>query len=452
MVFDIIITSIMKRNKKIVTETLSGFTELLPAEQIVFNTMLDTIRRVYENFGFVPIDTPVLERADVLLAKAGGETEKQIYQFKKGDTDLAMRFDLTIPLARYVAEHYNELTFPFRRYAIGKVYRGEKPQAGRFREFYQCDIDVIGDTNLDLRFDAEIPSIIYMIFRELGFAKFTVRINNRKLFNGLFFELGVTESSTRIMQSIDRLEKNGIAAVQKELKALDLSAKAIERIFDFIELKGSSKDIIAGLRNLGIANAQFKEGIEELSEVIELIQQFGVPKSNCVIDLTIARGLDYYTGTVYETRLDEYPEIGSVCSGGRYENLASQYIDKKLPGVGISIGLTRLFDQLCKKGAIKIGSATPTKILIIPMMDDLGPSLKLATDLRKNGIPTEVAFGKEKAKKHLGYADKLNIPFVVFIGETEVEKGIYTLKNMQAGKQEEFSHKELLFKLRHHRE
>ncbi len=223
MVFDIIITSIMKRNKKIVTETLSGFTELLPAEQIVFNTMLDTIRRVYENFGFVPIDTPVLERADVLLAKAGGETEKQIYQFKKGDTDLAMRFDLTIPLARYVAEHYNELTFPFRRYAIGKVYRGEKPQAGRFREFYQCDIDVIGDTNLDLRFDAEIPSIIYMIFRELGFAKFTVRINNRKLFNGLFFELGVTESSTRIMQSIDRLEKNGIAAVQKNVGVLGLT-------------------------------------------------------------------------------------------------------------------------------------------------------------------------------------------------------------------------------------
>ncbi|MBU1046691.1 histidine--tRNA ligase [Patescibacteria group bacterium] len=435
-------------NKKVSTKTLSGFMELLPAEQIVFNKMFDTIREAYELFGFIPLDTPILERAEVLLAKAGGETEKQIYQFKKGDTDLAMRFDLTVPLARFVAENWRELAFPFKRYAMGKVYRGERAQAGRFREFYQCDIDVIGDEKLDIRFDAEIPSIIYTIFNKLGFDKFTIQINNRKLFNSLFSGLGVSEKSAKIMQSIDRLEKIGAEKVEEELSELKLTKDVIEQILNFINLKGSNSKILQGLKDLSIENDEFKKGIEELEMVVNLIQQFGVPESNFRIDLTIARGLDYYTGTVYETRLDEYPEIGSVCSGGRYDNLASQYTDKKLPGVGISIGLTRLFDQLKKKEVIKTGSATLTQVLIIPMTENPELSIELASVLRENGIATEIYFTQDKMKKRLGYADKLGIPYTVIIGEDEIIKDVYTLKDMITGEQKELKREELLEKMR----
>jgi len=436
------------KKEKIQTGPLSGFMELLPAQQMVFNKILDTIRRIYEAFGFIPIDTPILERAEVLLAKAGGETEKQIYQFKKGDTNLAMRFDHTVPLARYVAEYYNELTFPFRRYAIGKVYRGERPQAGRFREFYQCDIDIIGDNNLDLRFDAEIPSIIYMILRELGFDKFTIRVNNRKIFNGLFSGLNVAEKSTGIMQSVDKLEKIGTAAVRLELQELGLQSEAVQSIFDFIGLKGSCDEILDGLKKFTIDDSQFNEGVKELSEVVTMIKQLGVPESNFTIDLAIARGLDYYTGTVYETRLDEYPEIGSICSGGRYDDLASYYTNRLLPGVGISIGLTRLFDQLYKKGVLKTGPSTPTKLLILPMMDDLGPSLSLATTLRNNGIPTEISLVQGKTKKRLGYADKLHIPYVIFIGENEIQENRYTLKRLDTGEQESITLEELVNKIK----
>lgn len=434
--------------RKMNTGPLDGFMELLPSEQIVFNNMLDTIRRTYEVFGFVPIDTQVLERSEVLLAKAGGETEKQIYQFKKGDNNLAMRFDLTVPLARYVAEHYTSLTFPFRRYAIGKVYRGERPGAGRFREFYQCDIDVIGDTNLDLRYDAEIPSIIYMIFKEFGFEKFTIRINNRKIFNGLFAELEVAGLAANIMQAVDRFDKVGAEEIRKELAELNLSQKAIDKIFEFIGLKGSCDTILSGLSNLGIVDSQFTEGVRELSEVINMIRQFGVPEVNFAIDLTIARGLDYYTGSVYETRLDEYPEIGSVCSGGRYDNLAEYYIDRKLPGVGISIGMTRLFDQLYKRGVISAGAATFTKVLILPMTEDISSSLGLASELRENGIPVEISFSKEKIKKRLSYARKLKIPYVVFIGENEISQGVYTLKDFETGTQEEMTKDKLLEKMK----
>lgn len=436
------------KKEKIQTGPLSGFMELLPAQQMMFNKMLDTIRRTYEAFGFIPIETPILERAEVLLAKAGGETEKQIYQFKKGDTNLAMRFDHTVPLARYVAEYYNELTFPFRRYAIGKVYRGERPQAGRFREFYQCDIDIIGDNNLDLRFDAEIPSIIYMIMRELGFDKFTIRVNNRKIFNGLFSGLGIADKSTGIMQSVDKLEKIGTAAVRLELQELGLQSEAVQNIFDFIGLKGSCDEVLDGLRKLTIDDSQFNEGVKELSEVVTMIKQLGVPESNFTIDLAIARGLDYYTGTVYETRLDEYPEIGSICSGGRYDDLASYYTNRLLPGVGISIGLTRLFDQLYKKGVLKTGPSTPTKLLVLPMMDDLGPSLSLATTLRNKGIPTEISLVQGKTKKRLGYADKLHIPYVVFIGESEIQENRYTLKNLDTGEQESITLEELVNKIK----
>lgn len=432
--------------EQILTNPLSGFMELLPAEQIVFNKLFDTIRQSYETFGFIPVDTPVLERTEVLLAKAGGETEKQIYQFRKGDTDIAMRFDLTVPLARYVAEYYSKLNFPFRRYAMGKVYRGERPQAGRFREFYQCDIDIIGDGELDVRFDAEIPSIIYMIFRKLGFEKFTIRINNRKILNGFFASLEISDKATSVMQSIDRLEKIGSAGVQEELQKLGLVPQVIVQILNFVKLMDSCGDIISELRNLNIENSQFVEGVNELAKVAQLIKEFGVPSTNFAIDLTIARGLDYYTGTVYETRLDDYPEIGSVCSGGRYDDLASHYTNKKLPGVGISIGLTRLFDQLYKKGVLKTGSSTPTRVLILPMMDDLGPSLELATQLRQNGIATEVSFVEGKMKKRLGYADKLGIPYAIFVGENEIAKGLFTLKDLRTGEQVELSTEEIIKK------
>ncbi len=438
----------ISKNGKVRTKTLSGFMELLPAEQIVFNKMFDTIRQAYESFGFIPLDTPVLERAEVLLAKAGGETEKQIYQFKKGDTDLAMRFDLTVPLARYVAENKRDLAFPFKRYAMGKVYRGERAQAGRFREFYQCDIDVIGDEKLDLRFDAEIPSIIYTIFKKLDFGKFTIRVNNRKILNGLFVDLKVTGNTTKIIQSIDRLEKIGVENVKKELIDIGMTGENSEQILNLIKLKGSNEEIISKLKNFGIENEQFKEGVEELEKVAMLIKQFGVPEEYFKIDLTIARGLDYYTSTVYETQLDEYPEIGSVCSGGRYDDLASQYTDRKLPGVGISIGLTRLFDQLYKKEVLKMGSATPTKVLILPMTENFESSFGLANKLREKNISTEISFDIEaKMKKRLGYANKLGIPFVIFIGEDEIQKNVYTLKNMLTGDQEEFSETELLEKL-----
>lgn len=430
-------------NKKVSTKTLSGFMELLPAEQIVFNKMFDTIREAYELFGFIPLDTPILEKAEVLLAKAGGETEKQIYQFKKGDTNLAMRFDLTVPLARFVAENWRELAFPFKRYAMGKVYRGERAQAGRFREFYQCDIDVIGDEKLDIRFDAEIPSIIYTIFNKLGFDKFTIQINNRKLFNGLFSGLGITDRSAKIMQAIDRLEKVGVESVKKELEELKLSQEKIEQILNFTELKGSNSEILKGLEKLEIKDVQFEEGIKELEEVTGIIKQFGVPEANFKIDLTIARGLDYYTGTVYETRLNEYPEIGSVCSGGRYDNLASQYTDKQLPGVGISIGLTRLFDQLIKKEVIKTGPSTLTQVLILPMTENPELSIELASKLRGNGISTEVYFALDKMKKRLGYANKLGIPYVIFIGEDEILKNVYSLKDMVTGEQKELNREEL---------
>lgn len=432
---------------KIITSPLSGFMELLPAQQIAFNKMFDIIRSSYESFGFIPLDTPVLERAEVLLAKAGGETEKQIYQFKKGDTDLAMRFDLTVPLARYVAEHCGKLNFPFRRYAMGKVYRGERAQAGRFREFYQCDIDVIGDGQLDIHFDAEIPSIIYMIFNKLGFQNFTIRLNNRKILNGFFASLGISDQAATVMQIIDKLEKIGRPAVEQEFQTLGLSAQAITDIFAFITITGNAESVFARLTKLGVVDTQFQCGLDELQQVVKMIKELGVPATHFAIDLTIARGLDYYTGTVYETRLDDYPEIGSVCSGGRYDDLASYYIDRPLPGVGISIGLTRLFDQLSKRGVIKESSATPTRVLIVPMMEDLAPSLVLATELRNHGVPTEVSFVQGKMKKRLGYADKLGIPYAVFIGQDEVDKGVYTLKNLTSGDQSTVGREDLLVRL-----
>lgn len=415
--------------------TLAGFMELLPNEQILFEQMKQTIEKTYQRFGFLPLDTPILELSEVLLAKAGGETEKQIYRFTKGDTDISMRFDLTVPLAKYVAENYGNLSFPFRRYQIGKVYRGEKTQKGRFREFYQCDIDIIGDGELGIVNDAEIPSVIYNLISDLGFNDFTICINNRKVLNGLFREVNQEQNAVDIMRTIDKLAKIGKEKVIEELKEIGVDDQAIERILTFIEIDGTTDEKISKLENLGILNEMFTQGLEELKQVVKYIRIFGVPDTHFKIDLTIARGLDYYTGTVYETFLNDYKELGSVCSGGRYENLAEYYTDKKLPGVGISIGLTRLFYKLNELQLIKSDKYSMSDILIIPMTEDMTKSIELASDLRKEGINTEVYLNDKKLKAKFKYADKLKIPYVAVIGEDEISSNTVKVKNMETGEE-----------------
>ena len=421
---------------KIEPRTLPGFMELLPREQILFNQMKEKIAKSYEKFGFLPIDTPVIEMSDVLLAKAGGETEKQIYRFQKGDNDLSLRFDLTVPLAKYVTQYYNDLAFPFRRYQIGKVYRGERPQKGRFREFYQCDIDIIGDGELSIINDAEMPAIIYSTIKDLGFNDFTICINNRKVLNGLFKELNQEENSVEIMRIIDKLEKIGKDNVIECLKEINISQEDIDRIMEFIEIDGTTDEKIAKLENLNISNELFTKGLEELKQVVKYVREFGVPDSNFKLDLTIARGLDYYTGTVYETFLNDYREIGSVCSGGRYENLAEYYTDRKLPGVGVSIGLTRLFYKLNELNAIKANKNSIAKVLVVSMVEDMSKCLETATLLRNAGIETEVYLEDKKIKAKFKYADRLQIPYVIVIGEDEIVNEVVTLKNMKTGEQQ----------------
>ena len=415
--------------------TLAGFMELLPNEQILFEQMKQTIEKTYQRFGFLPLDTPILELSEVLLAKAGGETEKQIYRFTKGDTDISMRFDLTVPLAKYVAKNYGNLSFPFRRYQIGKVYRGEKTQKGRFREFYQCDIDIIGDGELGIVNDAEIPSVIYNLISDLGFNDFTICINNRKVLNGLFREVNQEQNAVDIMRTIDKLAKIGKEKVVEELKEIGVDDQAIERILTFIEIDGRTDEKISKLEKLGILNEMFTQGLEELKQVVKYIRIFGVPDTHFKIDLTIARGLDYYTGTVYETFLNDYKELGSVCSGGRYENLAEYYTDKKLPGVGISIGLTRLFYKLNELQLIKSDKYSMSDILIIPMTENMTKSIELASDLRKEGINTEVYLNDKKLKAKFKYADKLKIPYVAVIGEDEISSNTVKVKNMETGEE-----------------
>lgn len=413
--------------------TLAGFMELLPNEQILFEQMKQKIEKTYQRFGFLPLDTPILELSEVLLAKAGGETEKQIYRFTKGDTDISMRFDLTVPLAKYVAKNYGNLSFPFRRYQIGKVYRGEKTQKGRFREFYQCDIDIIGDGELGIVNDAEIPSVIYNLISDLGFNDFTICINNRKVLNGLFREVNQEPNAVDIMRTIDKLAKIGKENVILELKEIGVDEQAIDRILKFIEIDGTTDEKIAKLKELGIKEEMFVEGLAELEQVVKYIRVFGVPDTHFKIDLTIARGLDYYTGTVYETFLNDYKKIGSVCSGGRYENLAGYYTDQKLPGVGISIGLTRLFYKLNELQLIKSDKYSMSDILIIPMLEDMTVAIQLASNLRKEGINTEVYLNDKKLKTKFKYADKLKIPYVVVIGEDEINTNTVKVKNMNTG-------------------
>ena len=429
---------------KVEPRTLPGFMELLPNEQILFNQIKDTIENTYQKFGFLPLDTPVIEFSEVLLAKAGGETEKQIYRFNKGDNDLSLRFDLTVPLSKYVAKNYGNLSFPFRRYQIGKVYRAEKAQRGRYREFYQCDIDIIGDGELDLINDSELPSVIYTIFKKLGFDDFTIRINNRKILNGLFESLGQKDNSVEVLRIIDKIDKIGKEAVKEELGKIGVSEEAVRSIISFIEIERTSTEKIEKLRKLGIENETFEKGVEELEYVIKNIRLFGVPEQNYKVDLTIARGLDYYTGTVYETFLNEYRELGSVCSGGRYENLAEYYTDKKLPGVGVSIGLTRLFYKLNELNLIKANKKSISDILIIPMVEDLSVPISLATKLRNNGIKTEIYLNNKKLKAKFKYADKLEIPYVIVIGEDEISQNKFKLKDMKTGEEKEVSIDDLL--------
>ena len=418
--------------------TLSGFMELLPAPQQQMERIMAVLRRTYASYGFTPLDTPAIEDAQILLAKGGGETEKQIYRFRKGDADLALRFDLTVPLAKYVALHYGELSFPFRRYQIGKVYRGERAQRGRFREFYQADIDVIGDGKLDIMCEAEIPAIIYETFTALGLRRFCIRVNNRKVLSGFYEMQGLSEKSGDIMRTVDKLDKIGADVVAEILRdEVGLSDAQTQEILTFIGIAGDSPAVLAALEGYRGKNEKFDEGLDELHTVVRYLADFGVPAENFAVDLTIARGLDYYTGTVYETALLDHPEIGSVCSGGRYDNLAEYYIDRPLPGVGISIGLTRLFYVLSEQGMLSDEIITaPADVLVLPMTDDLGPAVRAAKALRLAGVRAQLYTEQKKFKQKMSYADKLAIPFCVLLGEDEVAAGKWSVKDMRSGEQQ----------------
>ena len=422
---------------KMTPRTLSGFMELLPQPQQQMERMMQILRETYALYGFTPLDTPIIEASEVLLAKGGGETEKQIYRFQKGDADLALRFDLTVPLAKYVALHGGELSFPFRRYQIGKVYRGERAQRGRFREFYQADIDVIGDGKLDITNEAEIPSIIYQTFTRLGLKRFQIRVNNRKILNGFYAMLGLTEQSGAIMRTVDKLDKIGPDKVRDLLLSdCGLRDDQAAEILKFIAITGSNAEVLAALEGYMGRHELFDTGLSELKTVVKYLADFGVPEENFAVDLTIARGLDYYTGTVYETTLLDHPEIGSVCSGGRYDNLAEYYTDRQLPGVGISIGLTRLFYVLGEQGMLNPDLPTaPADVLVLPMTEDLAPAISLSTRLRGAGVRTQLYTEQKKFKAKMNYADKIGVPYVIFLGDDEIAAGVVACKDMKTGEQ-----------------
>ena len=437
--------------------------ELLPRDQIAFQRMLDTIRRNYERFGFLPVETPVFELSEVLLTKSGGETERQVYfaqstgaleKESQGLPELALRFDLTVPLARYVAEHEHDLAFPFRRYQIQRVYRGERAQRGRFREFYQCDIDVVGKDALSIRFDAEVLAVIHAVFSELGIGAFTVQLNNRKLMRGFFEGLGVADGGQQmaVLREVDKLDKRGADYVRDTLtgEGFGLSADTVQSILSFVAVRSTGHaDALARLQALGQGSETFNQGISELREVLELVHALGVPESDYCLNFSIARGLDYYTGTVYETQLDDYPQIGSICSGGRYEDLASHYTKSKLPGVGISIGLTRLFWQLREAGLIAGVDESSVQAMVALMEEDqLADSLDIARRLRAGGINTEVQMEAKKLGKQFQYASRAGIRFVVLAGEDELARGVVTVKDLVREQQFEVSREQLASTLR----
>ena len=423
--------------ERIKPRTLSGFMELLPEKQQKLEKMMQVLRDTYSLYGFSPLDTPAIEDAKILLAKGGGETEKQIYRFQKGDSDLALRFDLTVPLAKYVALHYNDLAFPFRRYQISKVYRGERAQRGRFREFYQADIDIIGDGKLDILNEAEIPAIIYRVFRGFGLSRFQIRVNNRKILNGFYAMQELSEKSGDIMRTVDKLDKIGAEKVGALLvETCGLTQAQAAEILKFIAITGTNAEVLSALEGYAGRNEIFDKGLEELKAVTANLAAFGVPEANFAVDLTIARGLDYYTGTVYETTLLDHPEIGSVCSGGRYDDLAGYYTEKQLPGVGISIGLTRLFYVLDEQGLLnpEMPSA-PADALILPMTADPAPAIALAEELRGKGIRVQLYGEQKKFKQKMSYADKIGVPYAIFLGEDEISQGKCSVKDMRSGEQ-----------------
>ena len=423
--------------ERIRPRTLSGFMELLPQKQQKLERMMQILRDTYSLYGFAPLDTPAIEDAQILLAKGGGETEKQIYRFQKGDSDLALRFDLTVPLAKYVALHYNDLSFPFRRYQISKVYRGERAQRGRFREFYQADIDIIGDTKLDILNEAEIPAIIYRVFRGFGLTRFQIRVNNRKILSGFYAMQDLSEKSGDIMRTVDKLDKIGAEKVRTILiDDCGLTQAQADEILRFIAITGTNAQVLSALEGYAGRNEIFDKGLEELQAVTANLAAFGVPEENFAVDLTIARGLDYYTGTVYETTLLDHPEIGSVCSGGRYDDLAGYYTEKQLPGVGISIGLTRLFYVLDEQGLLnpELPSA-PADALILPMTADPAPAIALAEQLRSQNIRVQLYGEQKKFKQKMNYADKIGVPYAIFLGEDEIGAGKCSVKDMRSGEQ-----------------
>ena len=434
---------------KVQPRTLSGFMELLPREQAIMEEMMSVLRETYASYGFAPLDTPVIEASEVLLAKAGGETEKQIYRFSKGDSDLSLRFDLTVPLAKYVALHYGSLAFPFRRYQIGKVYRGERAQRGRFREFYQADIDIIGDGKLDIANEAEIPAIIYQTFSRLGLQKFQIRVNNRKILNGFYSMMGLSGRSGDIMRTVDKLEKIGPEKVAGILTGeLEVSQDAADEILKFIAIKGSNGQVLEALEQYRGRDALFDTGLEELGTVVKYLSAFGVPKEYFTVDLTIARGLDYYTGTVYETAMLDHPEIGSVCSGGRYDNLAEYYTNKILPGVGISIGLTRLFYVLNEQNMLNVeNSGASADVLALPVTADLSPAIALCAQMRRDGVRVQLYTEQKKFNAKMNYADKLGIPYVVFLGEDEINAGLISCKDMASGEQTKLDYGQTLSRI-----
>ena len=440
--------------------TMPGVLELLPLDQVAFQSMLDAVRRNFERFGFLPIETPVMEFANVLLTKEGGETERQVYfvqstgSMEQGEKpDLALRFDLTVPLARYVAEHEHDLVFPFRRYQIQRVYRGERAQRGRFREFYQCDIDVIGKDALSVRYDAELPAVIYNVFRDLDIGAFTIQINNRKLMRGWLEGLGIGDADRQaaVLREVDKLDKRGADAVRTTLAGdtFGLSSEAAAGLLDFVAFRSTSLfQAQAKLASLGAGSEALEQGRAELREVLDLVKAFGVPESHFALNLSIARGLDYYTGTVYETTLDDHPQIGSICSGGRYENLASHYTKSRLPGVGISIGATRLYWQLREAGLLAGGRSTVQALVAQMDEAELPRYLALAAELRGAGINTETVIETGKLARQFKYADRAGIRFVLVLGPDEISKGTVTVKDLRGQGQFEVARAELAQALR----
>lgn len=428
----------------IAPRTPAGVMELLPQQQIAFQRMLDTIRRGFERFGYLPVETPVFEMTDVLLTKSGGETEKQVYfvqstgALKQGDApEMALRFDLTVPLARYVAQRENQLNFPFRRYQIQRVYRGERNQKGRYREFYQCDIDVIGKDKLPLAYDVELPAVIYGIFRELGFGSFTIYLNNRKLLRGLLDGFGVVgaDAQAAVLHEVDRIGKIDHAEVLARLcgEGVGLAAAVAEKLIALMTAHvGDSLATLAALDAFEGSNPVFEEGLAELRTVYEGTLALGVPAQALRLNLSIVRGLDYYTGTVYETFLDEHVKLGSICSGGRYENLAGHYTKSKLPGVGISIGATRLFSQLLDMGVIKADDVSIAQVLVLNVEASMaGEYAAMATELRAAGINTEVYGGADKLGKQMKYADRAHVPLAILVGGREQGEGVVKIKNLK---------------------